>query len=60
MNERDYIYYDYRFLGIKPKKIYLKLYCIFRRLITFKESPSKVTLWNFREVTRLDKEYIKK
>ena len=52
MNKLDYIYYDYRFLGIKPKKIYLKLYCKFRKFITIAESPSKVMLWDLEKEVR--------
>lgn len=49
MNKLDYIYYDYRFLGIKSQKIHLKLYCKFRKFITIKESPSKVMLWDLEK-----------
>lgn len=46
MSLRDYIYYDYRFLGIKHKKWYWRLYCKIRKFFTFRESPSKVCLWD--------------
>ena len=52
MNKLDYIYYDYRFLGIKPKKIHLRLYCKFRKFITIKESPSKVMAWDLEDEVR--------
>lgn len=42
MNKRDIIYYNYKLENVKPKKIKWKLYCYFRKLITYKESPSKV------------------
>lgn len=45
LDKRDYIYYAYRFGKIKPKKLKWKLYCWFRKLITIKESPSKVSLY---------------
>ena len=47
MKERDYIYYDYRILNKKPKKVKWKIYCLIRKIITIRESPSKVTYWNF-------------
>jgi hypothetical protein len=47
LSKRDYIYYDYRLDNIKPKNILWKLYCIIRRKITFKESPSKITIYSF-------------
>jgi hypothetical protein len=45
VNKRDNIYYNYRLLDLKPDKWYWKLYCRIRKFITFKESPSKVSLW---------------
>lgn len=49
ITDRDRIYYDYRFLNIKPKKIKWKLYCWFRKKLTLRESPSKVTLWDLEK-----------
>ena len=45
MNKRDYIYYDFICDNIKPKSKIMRLYCIIRKLITYKESPSKIFLW---------------
>ena len=47
MNKRDIIYYNYKLENVKPKKIKWKLYCYFRKLITYKESPSKITCYCF-------------
>jgi hypothetical protein len=49
MNKRDNIYYSYRLGKIKPKKIRWKIYCLIRKMITIKESPSKVTSWYFNQ-----------
>lgn len=49
MNKRDYIYYNYIFNRVIPKNVWQFLYCKLRRLITIKESPSKVTIWAFSE-----------
>ena len=54
MKHRDYIYYDYRFLGIKPKKWYWRLYCKIRKFITLGESPSKVCLWDLEKESDLN------
>ncbi len=45
MSERDYIYYDYILKKIKPKKIKWKIYCLIRKAITIKESPSAVMIY---------------
>ena len=45
MHKRDYIYYDYICDKVKPKNKIMLLYCVIRKLITYKESPSKVFLW---------------
>ena len=45
MYKRDYIYYDYIYDKVKPKNKIMLLYCVIRKLITYKESPSKVFLW---------------
>ena len=45
MKYRDNIYYSYRFNNKKTKKWYWKLYCVFRKHITLRESPSKVNMW---------------
>jgi hypothetical protein len=42
MFKRDYIYYAYRLEKKKPKKLYWKLYCCLRKIITIKESSSKI------------------
>ena len=49
MKKRDIIYYDYRLKNIKPKKIKWKLYCWFRKLITFNESPSKILMYSLEK-----------
>ena len=46
MSKRDYIYYDFRFDNIKPKKKLWLLYCIIRKFITIYESPSRVYIWS--------------
>ena len=45
MYKRDYIYYDYIYDKVKTKNKIMLLYCVIRKLITYKESPSKVFLW---------------
>lgn len=45
MNKKDNIYYSYIIKNIKPKKIKWKIYCFIRKLITIKESPSKISIW---------------
>ncbi len=45
MNKRDIIYYNYVLKKIKPKEIKWKVYCFIRKLLTAKESPSKVILF---------------
>ena len=47
MNQRDNIYYNFIFNNLKPKKRRWKIYCLIRKMITIKESPSKVALWQY-------------
>lgn len=49
MDQRDNIYYNFIFNNLKPKKMRWKIYCLIRKMITIKESPSKVTLWQFNQ-----------
>lgn len=45
LKTRDYIYYDFIVKKKYPKKIKWKLYCWFRKLITIRESPSKIHIY---------------
>lgn len=45
MSERDYTYYAYKLEEKKPKKLHWKIYCYLRRIITVKESPSKIVAY---------------
>lgn len=48
IKKRDYIYYDYILMNVKPKGMW-KLYCFLRKKITLFESPSKINWFLFHE-----------
>ena len=47
MSERDYTYYAYILEKKKPKKLHWKIYCYLRKIITTKESPSKIVAYYY-------------